>query len=96
MSCTGPNEILEDDPKRAQTILSMVQVLDSEDEPVTCGSPYNFVVLNSPITGHLGKRIINPIGETNSDENYGIGSVTCEVTSVRNFRHIGVVISEIS
>ena len=74
----------------------MVQSLDSEYEPVTRGSPYNFAVLNSPITGHLGKRIIIPNGEINSDENYGVRSVTCEVTSVRNVRHRGSVISEIS
>ena len=35
-------------------------ISDSEDEPMTRGSPYNFAVLNSPVTGHLGKRIINP------------------------------------
>ena len=46
--------------KRVLTVLSVVQISDSEDEPVTCGMPYNFVVLNSPVTGHLGKRIINP------------------------------------
>ena len=41
----------------------MVQVSDSENEPVTCGSPYNFIVLNSPVTGHLGKRsqLVKPI-----------------------------------
>ena len=38
----------------------MVLNLDLEYEPVTCGSPYNFTVMNSPVTGHLGKRIINP------------------------------------
>ena len=37
-----------------------VQILDLEDELVTHGCPYNFCILNSPITGHLGKRIINP------------------------------------
>ena len=63
---------------------------------MTHGRPYNFVALNSPVTGHLGKRIINPIGETNSDETYCVGLGTCEVTSVRNFRHMGAVILEIS
>ena len=37
----------------------MVWKSDSEDEPVTRGMPYNFAILNSPVTGHLGKRIIN-------------------------------------
>ena len=41
-------------------VLSVVQVLDSEDETVTHESPYNFAVLNSPVTGHLGKMIISP------------------------------------
>ena len=44
----------------AQTLLSVVLILDSEDEPVTRGMPYNFAVLNSPVTGHLGKMLINP------------------------------------
>ena len=56
----GPNGILEDVLERAQTLISMVQISDSEYEPVTCGMPYNFVVLNSPVTDDLGKRIINP------------------------------------
>ena len=38
---------------------SVVLVSDSDDEPVTRGSPYNFAVLNSPITGHLGKMTIS-------------------------------------
>ena len=38
----------------------MVWVLDLEDEPMTCGSPYNLVVLNSPVTCHLGKRTLSP------------------------------------
>ena len=38
----------------------MVYVLDPEDETVTYGSPYNFVVLNSPVTGHLGQMIRSP------------------------------------
>ena len=60
MGYRGPNGILEDVPERARTILSMVQILEPEEETVTRGMPYNFVVLNSPVTGHLGKRIINP------------------------------------
>ena len=46
--------------KRARTLISVVQRSDSKDKPVTRGRPYNFAVLNSPVTGHLGKRIINP------------------------------------
>ena len=60
MSYRGPNRIDEDVPERAQTLLSVVRISDSEDEPVTRGMPYNFAILNSPVTGHLGKRIINP------------------------------------
>ena len=56
----GPNGIPEDFPERARTLVLVVQLSDSEDEPVTRGMPYNFTVLNSPVTGHLGKRIINP------------------------------------
>ena len=56
----GPNRIPKDVPERAQTVISMVRSSDSEDEPVTRGIPYHFVVLNSSVTGHLGKRIINP------------------------------------
>ena len=40
-------------------LISVFLISDSEDEPVTRGMPYNFVVLNGPVTGHLGKRIIN-------------------------------------
>ena len=63
---------------------------------MTCGILYNFAVLNSPVTGHLGKMTRYPIGKTNSDETYGVRSWTCEVTSVRNFRHRGALISDIS
>ena len=56
----GPNEIFEDVPERAQNLIFVVQVLDPEDETMTYGSLYNFIVLNSPETGHLGKMIINP------------------------------------
>ena len=55
-----PNEIYEDFIEMAQNLSSMVQDSDSEDAPVTHGSPYNFAVLNSPVTGHRGKRIIDP------------------------------------
>ena len=56
----GPNRISEDVTERKRTIIAMVGRSDSEDEPVTRGIPYNFAVLNSPVTGNLGKRIINP------------------------------------
>ena len=56
----GPNGIPEDVPKREQNLILVFQILDLEDEPLTCGMPYNFVVLNSPVTGHPGKMIINP------------------------------------
>ena len=59
MGYTGPNGIPEDFPERVQTFILLVRISDSEDEPVTHGSPYNFVVLDSPITGHLGKMTIS-------------------------------------
>ena len=55
-----PNEIYEDVIERAQNTLSMVQVSNPEDETVTRGIPYSFAILNSPVTGHLGKMIISP------------------------------------
>ena len=60
MDYKGPNGIPEDFIEMEWTLICVVQILDHEDETVTCGSPYNFVVLNSSVTGHLGKRIINP------------------------------------
>ena len=60
MGYRDPNGIPEDVPERAQTALFVVRSSDPEDETVTRGSLYNFAVLNSPVTGHLGKRIINP------------------------------------
>ena len=56
MGYRGPNGIPEDVPEREQNLISVFQISDSEDEPVTRGMPYNFVVLNSPVTGHLGKK----------------------------------------
>ena len=38
----------------------MVRISNPEYETVTCGRLYNFVVHNSPVTGHLGKRILKP------------------------------------
>ena len=43
----------------AWIVLSVVQISYPEDETMTCGSSYNFDVLNSPVTGHFGKMIIN-------------------------------------
>ena len=60
MGYIGPNGIPEDVPERAQNVILVVLISDLEDEPVTHGIPYNFAVLNSPVTGHLGKRLINP------------------------------------
>ena len=60
MHYRGPNGILEDVLERARSLLSLFQSSDSEDQPVTHGMLYNFDVLNSLVTGHLGKRIINP------------------------------------
>ena len=59
MGYRGPNGIMKDVPKRVQTEISVVQILEPEDEPVTHGIPYNFTILNSLVTGHLGKMIIN-------------------------------------
>ena len=59
MGYKGPNEISEDVPERAQTVLYVVEVSDPEAETVTRGSPYNFAMLNSPETCHLGKTIIS-------------------------------------
>ena len=60
MGYRGPNGIPEDVIEMEWTVHSLVQILDSKDEPVTHGMPYNFAILNIPVTGHLGKRIINP------------------------------------
>ena len=78
MSYRGPNGIPKYFLERARTIISVVQISDSEDEPVTCGMPNNFIVLNSPVTGHLDKMII----KTNSDETCGVGIEIGEATSV--------------
>ena len=60
MGYKGPNENLEDFLEREHTVIYMVQVSYPEEETMTRGSLYNFAVLNSPITGHLGKMIISP------------------------------------
>ena len=60
MGYQGPNEISQDVPKRAQTLIYEVDFSDPNDEKVTRGSPYNFAMLNNPEIGHLGKTIISP------------------------------------
>ena len=59
-SYEGPNEISQDVPDRARTVLYVVKVSNHDYETGTRGSPYNFAMLNSPETGHLGKTIISP------------------------------------
>ena len=54
-----PNEISQDVPDRARTVLFVVKFSNFDDETGTRGSPYNFNVLNSPVIGHRGKKIIN-------------------------------------
>ena len=60
MGYKGPNEIYEYFTEKERTVNSVVHVSDPKDETVTRGSPYNFAVLNSLVTGHLGKMIISP------------------------------------
>ena len=55
----GPNENFQDVPDRARTVISVVKVLDPEGQKVIRGSPYKFVMLNSPERSHLGKNIIS-------------------------------------
>ena len=43
----------------ARNLIYLVKFLDPEDE-TTRGSSYNFAMLNSPETGHLGKKLIRP------------------------------------
>ena len=56
----GPNEISQDVADRARTVVSVVKVSDPEGETVTHGSPYKFVMLNSPEISHRGKIRISP------------------------------------
>ena len=56
----GPNEIFQVDTDRTQNACSMVKILDPEGETVTHGSPYKFIMLNSPEISHLGKTLISP------------------------------------
>ena len=55
----GTNEIYQDVPERAWTLIYVVKVLDPEDEPVTCGSLYKITLLNSSEIDHLGKTRIS-------------------------------------
>ena len=59
-SYKGPNEIYEDFIEREWNLISMVDVSDPEDETVTCGSMYNFAMLNNPETSHLVKTVKSP------------------------------------
>ena len=56
----GPNYIYEDVPEREWNLIYVLEVSDPEVEIVTRGSLYNFVVLNSLVTGHPTKMIISP------------------------------------
>ena len=56
MGYKGPNEIFEDVPDSAWTVISVVRISDPEDEIVTRGSPYNLAMLNSHEIGHIGKN----------------------------------------
>ena len=60
MGYRGLNGILEDVLERAWILISVVLISEPEDETVTHGMLYNFAILNSPETGHLGKMIISP------------------------------------
>ena len=56
MGYRGPNGIPKDVLERERNLILVVQISDSEGEPVTRGILYNFAVMNIPITGHLGKK----------------------------------------
>ena len=56
----GPNEILQDVTDREQTVLSVVNVSDPDDETMTHCSPYEFAMLNNSEISHLGKTLISP------------------------------------
>ena len=55
----SPTEIYQYVTKREHTVHSVLEYLDPEDETMTNGSPYNFSMLNSPETDHIGKKIIS-------------------------------------
>ena len=56
----GPNEILQNVTDREQPIISVIKFSNPEGETVTRGSPYKFIMLNSPKLSHCGKTIISP------------------------------------
>ena len=58
----GPNEIYQDVTDKSWTLIYVVKVSNPDDETGTRGSPYKFVMLNSPEIRHLGKNIISPNG----------------------------------
>ena len=60
MGYKGSNEVLQDVTDRAQTIIFVVKVLDSDDKIVKCASLYKFVIMNNPKRSHLGKTLISP------------------------------------
>ena len=55
-----PNEIFKDVPNREWNLIFVIKFSYPEDETVTRGSLYNFAMLNSSETGHLGKMFISP------------------------------------
>ena len=56
----GPNEICQDFPEKTQNLIFVIKFSDPEYETVTHGSLYNFYMLNSHETGHLGNVLISP------------------------------------
>ena len=60
MGYEGTNAIYEGVTEMAWNLILVVKFLDPEYETVTCISPYNFAMLNSPKTCHLDKTIISP------------------------------------
>ena len=55
-----PNEISQDVPDRARTVLFVVKFSNFDDETGTRGSPYKFAMLNNIEISHLGKNLIGP------------------------------------
>ena len=67
-----PNEISQDLSDRAWNVPSMVKFLDHKGETMTCGSPYNVAMLNTPKKHHLRKTLISP----NFGKTHGVGKGT--------------------
>ena len=57
----APNEILQDVPNSAWTVLFLVNVSDPKGEKLTRVSPYKFAMLNSFEISHLGKTHISQL-----------------------------------